>query len=132
MTYSVDFRKKVLQIRGKRGLSIIETGKLFKISPTSIVKWSKNILAKVGRKKGATRIDMQALANDIKEHPDSYHYERAIRFGVSIRTIGYALKRLRVTYKKNLKSSEGKTRRTYYLPREDKGISRSKQDNNLH
>lgn len=92
----------MLQIRKERELSIIETGKLFKISPTSIVKWSKNILAKVGRKKGATRIDMQALANDIKEHPDSYHYERAIRFGVSIRTIGYALKRLRVTYKKTL------------------------------
>jgi transposase len=119
MTYSIDFRKKVLQIRKVKGLSIIEAGKLFKISPTSIVKWSKNIFARVGRAKPATRIDMQALARDIKENPDSYHYERAIKFGVSIRTVGYALKRLQVTYKKNFESSEGKNRRTYYLPGED-------------
>ena len=119
MTYSIDFRKKVLQIRKEKVLSIIETGKLFEISPTSIVKWSKNIFAKVGRAKGATRIDMQALANDIQENPDSYHYERAIRFGVSVRTVGYALQRLQVTYKKNLEPPEGKTRRTYYLPKKD-------------
>jgi hypothetical protein len=34
---------------------------------------------------------MQALANDIQENSDSYHHERAIRFGVSVRTVGYAL-----------------------------------------
>ena len=69
MTYSIDFRKKVLQIRKEKGLSILETGELFKISPTSIVNWSKNILPKTGRKKLATKIDMQALANDIKKNP---------------------------------------------------------------
>ena len=73
MTYSIDFRKKVLQFRKAKGLSIIEAGRLFKISSTTIVKWSKNILAKAGREKPATRIDMQALARDIKENPDSYH-----------------------------------------------------------
>ena len=119
MTYSLDFRRKVLQIRKEKDLSIIETGKLFKISPTSIVKWSKNIFAKVGRTKPATRMDMDALANDIEENPDSYHYERAERLGVSVRTVGYALKRLQVTYKKNLESSEGKSRRTYYFPKKD-------------
>ena len=119
MTYSIDFRKKVLQIRKEKGLSIQGTSELFKISPTSIVKWGKNILPKLRRIKPATKIDMDALVNDIKENPDSYQYERAIRFGVSIRAIGYALKRLRVTYKKNLESPEGKTRRTYYLPRKD-------------
>lgn len=119
MTYSIDFRKKVLQIRKAQGLSILKTSELFKISPTSIVKWSKNILSKVGRNKPATKIDMEALKNDIKENPDSYHYERATRLGVSTRTVGYALKRLQVTYKKNLESSKGKNRRTYYLSKKD-------------
>jgi len=115
MTYSIDFRRKVLQIRKEKGLSILKTGELFKISPTSIVKWSKDILPKTGRKKPATKIDMEALVNDISENPDSYHYERARRLGVSIRTIGYALKRLQITYKKNAESSKGQNRRTYYL-----------------
>ena len=119
MTYSIDFRKKVLQMRKEKGLSILETGELFKISPTSIVKWNKTIVPKVGRKKPATKIDMEALAKDIKENPDSYHYERAVRLGVGIITVGYALKRLQVTYKKNVESSKGKNRRAYYLPKED-------------
>jgi len=119
MTYSIDFRKKVLQIRKERGLSILKTSKLFKISPTSIMKWSKNVLPKVGREKPATKIDMQALIKDIHENPDSYHYERAIKLGVGIRTVGYALKRLQVTYKKNFESPQGKNRRAYYLPKKD-------------
>ncbi|MGI4776398.1 MAG: IS630 transposase-related protein, partial [Janthinobacterium lividum] len=114
MTYSIDFRKKVLQVRKEKGLSILRTSELFKISPTSLMKWSKNILPKVERIKPATKIDMGALINDIKESPDSYQYERAIRFGVGTRAIGYALKRLQVTYKKNAKSSASENRRTYY------------------
>lgn len=119
MTYSIDFRKKVLEIRKEKGLSIIEASKLFKISPTSIVKWNKRLEAKIGRNKPATKIDMEALKKDVRENPDSYHYERASRLGVGTRTIGDALKRLCVTYKKNPESSKGKKRRTYYLSRED-------------
>jgi len=119
MTYSVDFRKKVLQIRQKEDLSILKTAKLFGISPTTIVKWSKNLLPKVGRNKPATSIDMQALVKDVRENPDSYQYERATRLGVGTRTVGYAMKRLRVTYKKNFKSSEGKIRRTAYFSGEN-------------
>ena len=118
MTYSIDFRKKVLQIRKEKGLSIIKTSELFKISPTSIVKWNKNLVPKSGRNKPATKIDMEALAKDIKENADSYHYERAARLGVGTRTVGDALKRLQVTYKKNIESPEGEKRGTYYLPKE--------------
>ena len=119
MTYSVDFREKVLQIRHKEKLSILKTAKLFGISPTTIVKWGKKLLPKAGRDKPATRIDMQALVNDVRENPDSYQYERANRLGVGTRTVGYALKRLQVTYKKNFKSSEGKIRRTAYFSGEN-------------
>jgi transposase len=119
MTYSIDFRRKVLQIRKAKGLSIIKTSELFKISPTSIVKWNKTIMPKAGRNKPATKIDMEALAKDVKENPDSYHYERAARLEVGTRTVGDALKRLQVTYKKNVESSEGERRRACYLSKED-------------
>lgn len=66
------------------------------------MKWSKNVIAKVGRIKTATKIDMDAVANYINERADSYQYERAIRFGVSTRDIGYELKRLEVIYDKNI------------------------------
>ena len=50
---------------------------------------------------------MDALARDVEAYPDAYQYERAARLGVSIRCVGYALKRLGVTYKKSLTSSQG-------------------------
>ena len=62
---------------------------------------------------------MEALKVDITKYPDSYHYERARRLGVGIRTVGDALKRLKVTYKKKPNSSESERRRETVLSRED-------------
>ena len=45
---------------------------------------------------------MVALAKDVADNPDHYQYERAKTFGVSQSTIFYALKRLQISYKKNL------------------------------
>lgn len=45
---------------------------------------------------------MEALKVDVQQYHDSYHYERANRLGVATRTVGDALKRLNVTYKKSL------------------------------
>lgn len=100
MTYSIDFRKKVLLIKKEQRMSYEVSSKFFGISKTSILKWSKNVIPKLGRNKPATKIDMEALRKDVKEYPDSYHYERAKRLGVGIRTVGDALKRIKVTYKK--------------------------------
>jgi transposase len=46
------------------------------------------------------KIDKEALKGDIAEYPDAYSYERAKRFGVSIFTISYWLKKLGYSYKK--------------------------------
>ncbi|SFI79179.1 IS630 transposase-related protein, partial [Nitrosomonas sp. Nm34] len=43
---------------------------------------------------------MEILAQDVKNYPDAYQYERAKRLGVSKQGINHALKRLSVTYKK--------------------------------
>ena len=64
---------------------------------------------------------MDALARDVEAYPDAYQYERAARLGVSVRCVGYALKRLGVTYKKSLTSSQGGRRQAYSLPKNNLG-----------
>jgi transposase len=126
MTYSIDFRKKVLEIKRKENLSIRKTSSRFGICNATIVKWIKDITIKTSRNKQATKINMEALSEDVKRYPDSYMYERAKRLGVSKNGIWHALKRLNVTYKKNSKSSQKNRRRQIYLPRENQDIQRTR------
>ena len=66
---------------------------------------------------------MEALEQDEKEYTDAYQYERASRLGVCQRAIGYALERLKVSYKKNTVASESGRRGTTPLSRQDKRLS---------
>lgn len=115
MTYSVDFRRKVLAIREKEGLSLAKVAKRFGVGLNSVMRWSKNVEAKTTRNKPATRIDMEALKRDIEQHPDAYQYERAGRLGISKNGIWHALKRLKVSYKKKLSPSESQSRKAIYV-----------------
>jgi transposase len=83
MTYSTDFRRKVLSIKAEEELTFEETAKRFGIGKTSLLRWSTRLEPKTTRYKPTTKIDMQALREDIKSYPDAYHYERAKRFNVS-------------------------------------------------
>jgi transposase len=117
MSYSLDFRKKVLQIREAEGLSLKEVSVRFGIGVTTVFRWTKNLEPCVTRAKPATKIDMEALKRDIEEHPDAYQYERAQRFGVTQTGIWHALRRLKVTYKKNPDASKsGPRKATCVLP----------------
>ena len=122
MTYSSDFRRKVLSVREKEGLTIAEVASRFSVGIASVVRWLKSPEPRRTRNKPATKIDMQALAQDVMDHPDDYQYERAERFGVSVQGINYALRRLGVSYKKNTGSSKGSRRRTAYLPNTDQSV----------
>ena len=102
MTYSIDFRKKVLSIKQRDQLSFDAVAERFGVGKATVFRWSKRIEAQRTRQKPATKIDMAALARDVEMYPDAYQYERAERFGVSQRGIGAALKRLGVSGKKNL------------------------------
>lgn len=112
MSYSIDFRKKVLKIREKRKLSIEETAKMFEIGTTTIQRWLKKIEPCKTRNKPATKIDMEALKDDIRRYSDSYNWERAKRLGVSTSCIFFALKRLKISYKKNSGTPQSFPRRT--------------------
>jgi transposase len=113
MTYQITFRKKVLKL--KESLGFEKTAIRFGISKTTILRWSKNITIQKKRNKPATKINMQALAEDVKQKQDSYIRERAKRLGVSYNCVWKALRRLNITYKKNSKSPKKNRRRQAYI-----------------
>ena len=115
MSYSRDFREKVLLIKEKESLSFARIAKRFGIGIASVVRWANNIEAKRTRNKPPTKIDMEALRRDVEAYPDAYQYERAKRLNVTPMGIAHALRRLGVTYKKNPKSSTSKSRKTICL-----------------
>ena len=123
MTYSLDFRQKVLSIKKQEKLTGVETAVRFGIGVASITRWDKQIEPQRTRTKPATKLDMDALKQDVDNYPDAYQYERAARLGVSQRAIGNALKRLKISYKKNTVASESGRKRTAYLSGQDGGLS---------
>ena len=83
MTYSVKFRRHVLAIRERDGLTIQETSDRFSVGVASIVRWLKRPDPQLHRDKPATKIDLKALAQAVLGYPDAYQSERAERLGVS-------------------------------------------------
>ena len=110
--YPQKFREQVLKIKKEEELTHEQTAKRFGIAKVCIGRWARQIKPKEKRNKPATKINMEALAKDVEENPDASQYKRALRFGVTPRGIGKALKRLGVTYKKNPSG----TRRLTLLP----------------
>lgn len=124
MAYSLDFRQKVLKVRDAEGLSMAQVAKRFGICLATVMNWSKDIVPKKTRNKPATKIDMEALRQDVEAHPDAYTYERANRLGASKNGIWYALRRLGVTYKKKSAAPAFRPRRTACLPRDPESLRR--------
>lgn len=122
MTYSLDFRHRVLDIRERNHLTIKEVSLLFDIGFSSVSRWIKSPNPQCTRNKPSTKLDMAALSKDIEAYPDGYQHERAKRLGVSINCILYGLRRLKVTYKKNSKTSEGRRREAIIISRKDSYI----------
>jgi transposase len=105
MAYSLDYRKMILG-KLEAGASYRALGTEFNISTKTILSWKKDVNRKL-RKAAPTKIDNDKLREDVAMYPDDYHHERAVRFGCTPRAIGYALKRLNITQKKDLNSPSG-------------------------
>ncbi|MBX3629099.1 MAG: IS630 transposase-related protein [Nitrosomonas sp.] len=115
MAYSLDFRRKVLSVREKEGLTIIEVADRFDVGVASVTRWIKDIHRKPqGFRK--RKIDLDVLRQDILDYPDAYQHERAARLGVAQNAIFMALRKLGVTYKKNTDTSQSGRKRTAHLP----------------
>lgn len=118
MTYPIQFRRKVMKLHAE-GVKYKDLSYRFGISIRTLCRWSNEIEPQKTRNKPWKKLSKEALMQDIKEHPASYSYERAQRLGITTSGIKYAMKRLGVTYKKNAKSSEGRSRKKIYvLPRD--------------
>jgi len=102
MAYSRDFRRKVLAVRNKEGLTIAEAAARVDVGSASVVRWIKNVERKP---QGSRRrkMDLEALRQDVLEYPDAYQHERAQQFGVAQNAIVVALRKLKVTSKKTLR-----------------------------
>ena len=94
MTYSLDFGKKALLIKAKKGLG------------------TKKLEPQKNRCKAGTKLDMAGLKEDMIMYPDAYQYERAQRLGISPMCIWHALRRVGVSYKKNISASQSGSRKT--------------------
>ena len=119
MTYPISFRRHVLAVKEREGLTFLETAERFAIGIASVVRWSGKLEPKAYHQERGLKIDLEQLAQDVREDPDAYQYERAARFGVTPKAIWQALRKLGVTYKKSDAASEGGRRRAACLPRKD-------------
>ena len=108
MAYPAQFRKKLLLVQEKEGLTNIEAAKRFDVGKASVSRWKSNPEPVFKRNRPAQKIDMEMLKKDVETYPDDFIYERAERFCVSNSGMRYALKRLGVSRKKNTKASQGK------------------------
>ncbi|MBX3326337.1 MAG: IS630 transposase-related protein [Nitrospira sp.] len=115
MAYSRDFRRKVLSVRSKEGLTIAEVAARFDVGSASVVRWLKNV-ERQPQGYRRRKIDLEALRQDVIAYPDAYQHERAQRFSVTQNAIFVALKKLPVTHKKNASTSQGGRRRAAHLP----------------
>lgn len=76
MSYSIDFREKVLAIKEEKKLSIRETATYFKLGISTVARWLQRIEIK-RRPDVPLKINRELLARDVEQYPDSYQYERA-------------------------------------------------------
>jgi transposase len=106
MAYSKDFRKRAIAYmnEGHTGEEIYEA---FKIYPSTVNRWKK-LLAESGslepqypkEKKG--KIDLKKLEQELERKPELTLPELAKIFGCRKQSVHVALKKLKITYKKNI------------------------------
>ncbi|UVS63043.1 MULTISPECIES: IS630 transposase-related protein [Nitrosomonas] len=83
MTYPISFRRKVLSVREKENLSIAQVAQRFCVGVASVTRWIKTPDPKTTRNKPATKINLEILAQDVKNYPDAYQYERVRAYQAS-------------------------------------------------
>jgi len=105
MSYDTKFRRRAIEYWNDNH-SKAETAAVFGVGTTTLQRWKSQLnatgsLAPKKRKETWRKIDPEKLRKYVKEHPDAYQHEIATAFGVRLYAIQKALKRLRITRKKN-------------------------------
>jgi len=105
MSYDIKYRHRAMEY-WEDGHSKRETAEVFKVSTSTLQSW-KSKLNETGtleiKKRGETwrKINPAKLKEFLKQHPDAYLREIAEEFGCSDVAILKALRRLKISRKKN-------------------------------
>lgn len=105
MSYDIKYRLRAMSYWNE-GHSKKATAEVFKVGTTTLQKWKKQ-LGETGslepRKRRGTwrKIEPRRLGEYLEQHPDAYLKEMAEEFGCSEVAIWKALRRTKVTRKKN-------------------------------
>jgi transposase len=108
MTYSIDFRRKVLAVKDQEKLYYEEVSRRFGVGKATVVRWRGRLEPRRTLEKPPVKIADDALRRHVELHPDAYQHERAARLGASQQGVCAALKRLGITRKKNAVAPEGR------------------------
>ena len=106
MTYSADFRAQVIKNIEQKDMSIRQACTFYNISKSTLQRWLIDPSIQTTRVKTPSSIPNEALLQDVNQYPDDYLYGRARRLNCSKSGIGYALKRLNISQKKDLSTSK--------------------------
>jgi transposase len=105
MSYDIKYRQRAIGYLSE-GHSCRETATTFCVSATTLQAWKSQLkesgtLAPKKRAETWRKIDPEKLRKYVSEHPDAFQQEIADAFGVRLFAIQKALKRLKITRKKN-------------------------------
>lgn len=105
MSYDKNYRRRALEYLSE-GNSFRKTASVFKVSTTTLQLW-KSQLKRTGsleskkRKETWRKLDPAKLREYVEQHPDAYLAEIGEAFGCSDVAVLKALRRLKITRKKN-------------------------------
>ena len=105
MSYDIEIRRRAIEYWND-GHSKEETAAVFQVGTTTLQRWKSQLnetgtLVPKKRKETWRKIEPSKLMKYVEEHPDAYQHEIAEAFGVRLFAIQKALKRLKISRKKN-------------------------------
>ena len=103
MRCSPDLRKRIIELV-KGGGSKVEAARRFQVSRASLYGWvgaPNGLSFRRPGPRGPRRLDWEALRLDVEQRPDRTQKERARQFGVSRHCVWHALRKMRLSRKKN-------------------------------
>ena len=99
--FKITIRQKVINFVGNGG-TITEIAHIFEIGIASIYRWlSGPKMSETKVKRRQRKLDWKELEKDVKQNSQSKLSDKAKKFGVNQPAIFYALKRMKITRKKN-------------------------------
>ena len=104
MSYDPTFRERAVKHAQTHGIK--KTCESFGASASALKSWQKlyretGALGNKPLNRKWRKIDPELLLKDVRERPDAFNWERAERFGCRAEAIRQALRKLKVTRKKN-------------------------------